>query len=240
MRIAVVSDIHGNLTAFEAVLADLRDAAPDLVFHGGDLADSGSSPVEIVDRIRDLAWPGVIGNTDELLAKPETLEEVAKRGTPEVQPMWSAIRELAAATRERLGEARLAWLRDLPRIQRHDTFTLVHASPESAWMGPNPEWTDAQVESVYAALGSPVVVYGHIHRSFVRKVSGMTIINSGSVSLSLDGDPRAAYVLLDNGGPTIRRVDYEIEREIRAHADGRLPHNAWIAKTLRAARPQGL
>lgn len=62
MRIAIVSDIHGNLTALEAVLADLRQTSPDLILHGGDLADSGSSPVEIVDRIRDLGWQGVVGN----------------------------------------------------------------------------------------------------------------------------------------------------------------------------------
>jgi len=77
MRIAVVSDIHGNLTAFEAVLADLRETSPDLILHGGDLADAGSSPVEIVDRIRDLGWPGVVGNTDEMLVSPQTLEDLA-------------------------------------------------------------------------------------------------------------------------------------------------------------------
>ncbi len=57
MRIAVLSDIHGNLTAFEAVLSDLRGCSPDLVFHGGDLADSGSGPTEIIDYIRDLDGP---------------------------------------------------------------------------------------------------------------------------------------------------------------------------------------
>ena len=61
MRIAIVSDIHGNLTAFEAVLADVRETSPDLILHGGDLADSGSSPAEIVDQIRDLGWQGVAG-----------------------------------------------------------------------------------------------------------------------------------------------------------------------------------
>jgi len=64
MRIAVVSDIHGNLTALEAVLADLEQTSPDLALHGGDLADGGSSPIEVVDRIRDLGWQGVMGNTD--------------------------------------------------------------------------------------------------------------------------------------------------------------------------------
>ena len=68
MGIAILSDIHGNRTAFEAVLSDIRDVSPDIVLHGGDLADGGSSPVEIVDYIRDLGWPGVIGNTDGMLA----------------------------------------------------------------------------------------------------------------------------------------------------------------------------
>src|SRR5437870_10090875 len=74
MRLAVLSDIHGNLTAFEPVLADLKSVvAPDLVVHGGDLAANGARPAEIVDAIRDLGWPGVCGNTDEMLWRPELL-----------------------------------------------------------------------------------------------------------------------------------------------------------------------
>src|ERR1035438_2000751 len=110
MRIAIVSDIHGNLTAFEAVLEDLRQISPDFIFHGGDLADGGSGPVEIVDRIRDLGWQGVVGNTDEMLSSPESLEEFASHA-PGLDALWAAIREMAAATREALGEDRLAWLR---------------------------------------------------------------------------------------------------------------------------------
>jgi len=83
MRIAIVLDIHGNRTAFDAVLLDLRDAAPDLVLHGGDLADGGSSPIEIVDRIRDLGWQGVLGNGEEALSTPGSLEEfVSKSAAP--------------------------------------------------------------------------------------------------------------------------------------------------------------
>ena len=95
MRTAIVSDIHGNRTAFEAVLADLRQTAPDLILHGGDLGDNGSSPVEVVDRIRDLGWRGVFGNTDEAIARPETLEESATQ-SPAPRSLWDAVREMAA------------------------------------------------------------------------------------------------------------------------------------------------
>src|SRR5580704_14540506 len=109
MRIAIVSDIHGNRAAFEAVLADLRQTSPDLIYHGGDLCHAGASPAEIVDRIRELGWPGVLGNTDEMLFLPESLEEFARRA-PKLEPLVAVIREIAGATREALGEDRLAWL----------------------------------------------------------------------------------------------------------------------------------
>jgi putative phosphoesterase len=237
MRIAVVSDIHGNLAAFEAVLADLRQTSPDLVFHGGDLPHGGSSPAEIVDLIRGLGWPGVLGNADEMLFDPESLTAFAAR-SPHLRSMWAAIEEMAAATRDALGKERIEWLRDLPRVQAHGAMALVHASPESTWRAPGPETNDAELEPVYASLGHAVVVYGHIHRSFVRSVSEMTIVNTGSVSLSYDGDPRAAYLLLDDSMPTIRRVDYDVEREIKALSACGLPHADWIARTLASASPQ--
>ena len=237
MRIAVVSDIHGNLTAFEAVLADLRQTSPDLVFHGGDLPHGGSSPAEIVDRIRDFGWPGVLGNTDEMLFDPESLTTFASR-SPQLQSMWTAIEEMAAATREALGEERIEWLRGLPRKQVQGSMALVHASPDSTWRAPGPEASDTELESVYGPLRHVVVVYGHIHRSFIRPVPGMTIGNTGSVSLSYDGDPRAAYLLLDDSTPTIRRVDYDVEREIKALSDCGLPHADWIARMLASASPQ--
>src|SRR5437016_11936499 len=236
MRIAIVSDIHGNRTAFEAVLADLRQTSPDLILHGGDLPHGGASPAEIVDRIRDLGWQGVVGNTDEMLFRPESLQEFAHQ-TPQMQPLLAMIEEMAVATCEALGEERLAWLRDLPRLQIHGPMALVHASPESLWRAPGPEAGDAELESVYSPLGQPIAVYGHIHRSYIRCVSApsvaaMIVVNTGSLSLSYDGDRRAAYLLLDESTPAIRRVEYDVDTELKALAGCGLPHADWIAKIL--------
>jgi predicted phosphodiesterase len=237
MRIAIVSDIHGNRTAFEAVLADLKQTSPDLILHGGDLADSGASPAEIVDRIRELGWDGVVGNTDEMLFAPESLRQFAKQ-SPGLQSVVAVIEEIAAVTRESLGDARLAWLRELPRVQTHGPMTLLHASPKNLWHAPSPEAGDAELESVFGSLDTPISIYGHIHCAYVRNLPKRIVANTGSVSLSYDGDRRAAYLLLDDANPSIRRVAYDLDKELKALTSCPLPHTEWLAKTLQMARPQ--
>lgn len=237
MRIAVVSDVHGNRTAFEAVLADLRLTTPDLILHGGDLADAGASPADIVDWIRDLGWPGVAGNTDEMLFQPESLEEFASQSSAPPS-LWAAVREMAAATRAALGAERIAWLSRLPRVYVEAPLALVHAQPRSAWRAPVPEATDAELVSVYGQLAQPVAVYGHIHHAYIRSLPEWTVANTGSVSLSYDGDRRAAYLLLDSSEPTIRRVEYDVDRELKALSTCGSPHADWIARILETGRPQ--
>jgi len=237
MRIAVVSDIHGNRTALEAVIADLRETSPDVVFHGGDLADGGSSPKEVIDMLRDLGWAGLIGNTDEMLSIPEVFEEFAC-ARPHLDHLWRMTREMAAQTREWLGEERLDWLRRLPRKQVCGSVAVVHAIPQTCWKSPMPDATDTELDSIYAELEHQIAVYGHIHLPFVRRVSNFTVANSGSVGLPFDGDPRASYILVTGTTATIRRVNYDIDREIRDLVASGLPHAEWIAATLRTGRPQ--
>lgn len=85
-RIAIVSHVHGSLPALEAVIEDLARHAPDLVLHGGDLALMGPQPVEVADRIRELGWAGVVGNTDELLWRPE-LRELQMADAPKLRAL---------------------------------------------------------------------------------------------------------------------------------------------------------
>jgi putative phosphoesterase len=239
MRVAVLSDIHGNLTAFEAVLADVRQCSPDLVLHGGDLADPGSSPVEIVDHVRSLGWPGVMGNTDEMLVQPQSLEDFARQSSAP-PTLWNMIRQIASVTRSVLGEERLAWLSKLPLVKTQADFALVHATPESCWRTPPIEATDAELEKLYGSLGRPMVIFGHTHRPFIRGIAGQPrlLINTGSVGLSYDGDPRASYLILDESIPSIRRVDYDMEKELKALAACGLPGAEWTAEMLRTSSLQ--
>jgi len=237
LRTAIVSDIHGNLTALEAVLADLREVSPDLIFHGGDLVHGGANSAEIVDRIRYLGWAGVLGNTDEMLFRPASLQEFGSR-LPQLKSLWDSIEEMAVVEREWLGEERLAWLRGLPFKQVHGSMALVHAGPDSCWRAPMPEAADEELETVYSTLRRPIVVYAHVHRSFVRTLPLMTVVNTGSVSMSHDGDRRASYLLLEDGKPEIRRVEYDVDLEVKALRRCGLPHGEWIGRILESARPQ--
>jgi predicted phosphodiesterase len=223
-------------------LADLRITSPDLILHGGDLADNGSSPVEVVDLIRSAGWQGVVGNTDEMLSTPVAFEEFAAQ-LPALETIWAPAREMAAFTRDRLGEERLAWLRGLPKAQVHGAVALVHASPESRWRSPFMQATDAELTQAYQDVSQATVVYGHIHTPFIRHVKdaaqlGRCIANSGSVGQSHDGDPRAAYLLLDDSVPAIRRVEYNVDRELKALSVCGLPHGDWVKKIIQTASPQ--
>src|SRR3982074_1125515 len=103
MRVAIISDIHGNWRAFQAVLADLRGVAPDLVVHGGDLAYGGAHPADVVDQIPSLGGPGVRGKTDEMLWVPESLTAFAAK-TPNLGPLSALIQDLIPPTLASIGE----------------------------------------------------------------------------------------------------------------------------------------
>lgn len=235
MRVAIVSDIHGNRRAFEAVLADLRQVAPDLILHGGDLAAGGAHPAEIVDQIRALGWPGVCGNTDEMLWAPERLAEYAA-AQPRLAPILAMVQETIPPTVASMGEERLGWLEGLPYLNSQEGFALVHASPGDCWRAPAANAGDDELQKTYSSLGAHVVVYGHIHCPYIRQLQGMTVANSGSVSQSYDGDRRASYLVIEGENISIRRVDYDVEAEAKELLNSGLPHAGWMSRILLAGR----
>jgi putative phosphoesterase len=235
MRVAIVSDVHGNRRAFQAVLADLRQFAPDLVLHGGDLAYGGAQPAEIIDQVRSLGWTGVHGNTDEMLWSPQSLAEFAAR-QPKLGPLLSILEELIPPTLARIGEERLRWLERLPQQYSGEGFSLVHASPGDLWRAPMPNASDDELETTYGSLGARIVVYGHIHRPYIRRLPVITVANTGSVSQSYDGDTRASYLVIDRESVTIRRVEYDVESEAKELLRSGLPHADWMSRVLLAGQ----
>jgi 3',5'-cyclic AMP phosphodiesterase CpdA len=147
MRVAVISDIHANLTALEAVLADLEHTSPDLIVHGGDLVGSGARPAEVVDCIRALGWPGIHGNSDEMLWKSERVAEYFQ--APILHPWREVVARTIAATLDDLNPERLSWLRGLPLRWADKDLTIVHASPSDCWRSPRVDALDEDLLATY-------------------------------------------------------------------------------------------
>jgi putative phosphoesterase len=234
MKIAVLSDIHGNWQAFKAVVSAIDSESPDQVVVGGDLVGGGGRLADIVDAIHDRGWPCIAGNTDEMLWQPEKIDDLAAR-VPQMSRMWDVIRDDIRIARAALGSGRLHWLRELPDRWIDSRLAVVHASPGDKWTSPPANASDEDLAGVYTSLDRPVVVYGHLHVPFVRRLSGFTVANSGAVGLPNDGDPRAAYLIVSGAEVAIRRVEYDVELEIADRTRSGYPHVTWIGQILRTA-----
>jgi putative phosphoesterase len=232
MKLAVVSDVHGNLAALDAVLEDIAAVKPDLVVHGGDLVFNGPHPAECVDRIRNLGWPSVLGNTDEALwALPANFPEAAVR----------TFNVISAATTSLLGADRVAWLKTLPVEWRDaDRVAVVHAVPGDTWKVVPTDAGDAELREIYGPLNAGLAVYGHIHRPYVRSLGDFTLANSGSVGMPFDGDRRASYLLVEDGRPEIRRVGYNVRRYVAELEQSDYPTSRWLIELAKTAAPPPL
>lgn len=235
-RIAVVSDIHGNLAALEAVINDLESISPDLIVQAGDTAVIGPRPAEVVDRLREAGWPGVVGNTDELLWNPGVRFEQERRA-PKLKPWLATLFDvLAPWAAERLGPERIDWLRTQPREWRSESLRVVHASPGDLWRAPMPDARDEELRSTYADHGASTGVYGHIHRPYVRNLLRLQVANSGSVGLPYDGDWRPSYLLIENGVARVRRVEYDLDRQRRDLTESGFPLADWLMAVQKSAQ----
>jgi predicted phosphodiesterase len=234
MRIAIISDIHGNLTALDAVLADLRRQKPDLILHGGDIPYGGCNPCEVIDCIKQEGWPGVLGNTDEMLWDSSARAGL-EASAPKLKPLFRVLfDECGPATLAMIGETRLAWLRALPlQLQGPEGLVLLHASPGNLWRAPMDTADDAELEKTYKDLQAEIVIYCHIHRPFIRRTETMIVCNTGSVGAPYDGDPRSSYLLCTNGKFRIRRVEYDVEKEAGRLLASNYPMKEWLAEMRR-------
>ncbi len=217
-------------------MADLARRGPDLVVHGGDLALMGPRPEEVIDLVRTLAWPGVVGNTDQLLWRPEEHARQRDRA-PALRVLLDLLFNVYAPdTLSRLGDERVSWLRELPSEYRVGELTVLHAQPDDLWRAPAPDATEEELLAAYPLVDTAQVAYGHIHRPFTRRAGGLRIANAGSVGLPWDGDPRASYLLVTDGVADIIRVAYDIEAEVVALQAAGHPDSGRLAEMHRRGR----
>jgi predicted phosphodiesterase len=245
MRIAVFSDVHGNLAALDAVLADIEQQ-PDIdqIIFAGDLCLLGPRPAECLARLEAEGIGAIYGNTDQWIPQPPPIAEEMDAAT---QERWRYLHELCHWTAEQLGPMGLAWLRTLPfqrraspTVQARDDLMIVHANPLDVNQLIYPAETEQrerfgqvrQSDSELALLLKDtltgVIAYGHLHIPGVRRWQQIELVNVSSVSLPADGDPRAKYALFtwdEPGGWSYehRRIAYPVADEVRAYEQNRPP-----------------
>ncbi len=231
MRVAVFSDIHSNLHALEAVLEDVDRQAPEEIWCLGDVVGYGPRPNECVALVRERAALCLCGNHD--LASVGALDVADFSGDAGVAARW---------TQNALGDEEAGWLRGLQPLARRAGAELFHASPR------DPVWEYVLSEQValisILATTAPLILVGHSHvalalswdgtglnggpapeGTYVELAGKRWLLNPGSVGQPRDGDPRAAWALIDDetGRAAFRRVQYSIERTQAEMRQQKLP-----------------
>jgi putative phosphoesterase len=224
MRIAIFSDIHGNLQALESALADIAAQKPDAIYCLGDLVGYGANPNEVTERIRREGWPAIMGNYDDGVGFDRdecgcAYREEAERERGQRSLEW---------TKARVTPDHKAFLRTLVNEIRFDAdgkrILLVHGSPRKMNEYLFEDRPISSFARLAASSNADVIVFGHTHKPYVKEVDGVTFVNAGSVGKPKDGDWRACYALLDGGRATFRRVEYDVASAAAAIRATDLPH----------------
>ncbi|HET6617411.1 MAG TPA: metallophosphoesterase family protein [Gemmatimonadota bacterium] len=247
-RCALLADIHGNLPALEAVLADVQERGLDAAYHLGDLVGYAPWPDEVVARLAEAGIPGVAGNYDSTVAtgaphcgcRAETPEEEA---LAHESYAWT-LAHVSAATRARLRA--LPFRIDLrPGGGHHSgpSLRLVHGAPTLNTLYWDASRSDDFARKMAEKLGAhegDAVAFGHTHVPWKREIDGILFANAGSVGRPKDGDPRASWAIAawDGGRFDVRhvRTEYDVERAAAAILESDLP--GAFADDLRRGGPQ--
>jgi len=226
MRIAVLSDIHANLDALQAVWQDIEQQKPDAVYCLGDLVGYGAYPNEVIAFLQERQVPTVLGNYDEGVGFDlsecgcaYTRPEDRLRGDQSLR--W---------TQAKTGAEAKTYLQALPlqiRLEdRSPKLLLVHGSPRKVNEYIFEDRPVATFERIARLAGADVLLFGHTHLPYQKRVGATLFVNDGSVGKPKDGDPRACYALLELGRRTrveFRRVVYDVEAAVRAVETSGLP-----------------
>ncbi|MFN2527682.1 MAG: metallophosphoesterase [Candidatus Baltobacteraceae bacterium] len=234
MRIAIFSDIHGNLLAFDACLADLQNqGGADIVVGAGDYCFDGPKPKRVLQRLQEIGAQCLRGNSDRLIANPGS-ETVVDPDDLE-QVAWQ---------QKELGEKLVAWLRDLPTELRFGEgagqLLVVHANPVNDYEHIWPDAGDKDLERLVGEEQASTIAFGHLHLPYARTWRGKLLVDVASAGLPKDGDPRAGYAILTqrSGGWEVkhRRVAFDVKKVATQLTASGIPNCAEHVNTLRRHR----
>jgi predicted phosphodiesterase len=236
MKLALISDVHANLPALEAVLDDVARQQPDSTYHLGDLVGYAPWPNEVVEKIAAQRIPGVAGNYDSTVAMDYKhcgcrYEDKQQEALSHLSYEWTRA-HVTAETKRVLGE--LPFRIDVRPLGGHiagPTVTLLHGNQVLNTVYVTEDRSDdflAKMGQGAGARGGDVIAFGHTHKPWYRVVDGVHFINTGSVGRPKDGDWRAGYVLLTvRADATIavdfKRVEYDVDKAANAILESTLP-----------------
>jgi predicted phosphodiesterase len=243
IRLALLSDIHGNLPALEAVVADIRAAAPDAVYVLGDMVNGCPWSAEVLGLLDALGWPMLLGNHDDA---------VLQLGAPRMEPRYADRRRFATLwwTRDRLAQRSLERLAALPlelplAFPAARPVRLLHGLPGNFFAGFRPDSSAEWAARKLASIAEAAVAGGHTHVPMARPIGRWQVINSGSVGAPYDGDTRASWVLLQGNAQgwqvEIRRVPYDLAAvDAGYRTSGLLAEGGAMAEMFRRSVLSGL
>jgi putative phosphoesterase len=242
-RVAVLSDVHGNLAALEAVRKAIKREKPDAVIVAGDHVMNGPDPVGVVDALREMEASGatiVQGNTDVAVADFD-YSAAFPWFTDGIPDTFVAAAEWA---HDELGEDRIGWLRRLPserRLMLDDTMILAcHASPGSQTQGFDTQLDPSVMLERISRTDARVICCGHTHLPEVRDLGWKIIVNDGSAGYVFDGDPTASWALVTLDGDEIqteiRRSEFDTMAVANAISARGLAGDVYRAATVRTGK----
>ena len=243
MRLAILSDAHGNLPALQAVLAEVDRRGPfDTLVGGGDYVLGGAFPQQTLALVIERGLRCVRGNTDEWIVEAATDGQQCATGYAPEQAHTGVLRQMDEWAVEHLDSDQLEFLKGLPL--RWETtgpsgqsLVFVHATPWSAHPIVLPDAREDVARKMLDEAGSPVLLYGHIHHAYVRAVGDRTLACVGSIGMPFDGDWRPCFAIAEDDGSGWRvehvRVSYDQAAYLMALADSGEPNAAGTIASIR-------
>ncbi len=238
MRMAFISDIHGNAIALEAVLQDIRKKKLDKVYVLGDICYRGPEPKRSLELVRSLNTEVIKGNADEWVVRGVQEGEVA----PKALDLMNTEREWTVG---QLEQTDITYLKNLPAQLNWNwngiEIACFHATPPSLFTVVPPNASDKELEKqFFQAVDAQVYIYAHIHKPYIRYLNGKVVMNIGSVGLPFDGLAKASYGIVEikdgSVSTSIERVRFNTEKVIELYREVHYPNAEMMIDVIRNAR----